>query len=192
MCSRGSPTKLSYRDPYDADQRIANERTNRRSDRRKGIDEPRRAQTDLGRVPFLASGVPDLGFDDLVLDVDAASGELDDPNGGRRRRRGGGGGHAARRIQRRQRRSAGAAPLRGGARRSGGATPLRGGARRSGGAAPSLGGGGEPGRRVLGCALAGLAEYLQVVAGFLLRPSRVRRPIPLQPAYKMRSPAEAC
>ena len=80
MCSRaikGSPTKLSYRDPYDADQRIANERTNRRSDRRKGSDEPRRAQTDLGRVPFLAGGVPDLGLDDLVLDVDAAGGELD-------------------------------------------------------------------------------------------------------------------
>jgi hypothetical protein len=80
MCSRaikGSPTKLSYRDPYDADQRIANERTNQRSDRRKGSDEPRRAQTDLERVPFLAGSVPDLGLDDLVLDVDAAGGELD-------------------------------------------------------------------------------------------------------------------
>jgi hypothetical protein len=33
------------------------------------------------RVPFLAGGVPDLGLDDLVLDVDAAGGELD-PDGG--------------------------------------------------------------------------------------------------------------
>jgi len=36
---------------------------------------------DLERIPFLASGVPDLGLDDLVLDVDAAVGELD-PDGG--------------------------------------------------------------------------------------------------------------
>jgi hypothetical protein len=32
-------------------------------------------------APFLAGGVPDLGLDDLVLDVDAAGGELDADGG---------------------------------------------------------------------------------------------------------------
>jgi hypothetical protein len=40
----------------------------------------RRASIDLG-VPFLAGGVPDLGLDDLVVDVDAAGGELDADGG---------------------------------------------------------------------------------------------------------------
>ena len=32
-------------------------------------------------MPFLAGGVPDLGLDDLVVDVDAAGGELDADGG---------------------------------------------------------------------------------------------------------------
>ena len=52
----------------------------------KGVDAPRRAQVDLGDgglgvVPFLTGGVPDLGLDDLVVDVDAAGGELDADGG---------------------------------------------------------------------------------------------------------------
>jgi hypothetical protein len=64
-------TDQSYRDPS----------TRRRHTGNCERIRPGKKTSTRSGVPFLAGGVPDLGLDDLIVDVDAAGGELDADGG---------------------------------------------------------------------------------------------------------------